>query len=106
MNLIVEGLPKRQGEVVRLAALGMGEKETARAMNCGVYNVQSLRSSAFYKLRAQNITHAVAQAFKLGHLKYVPVFLLCLLSAISGVDERLRVRSGRSTRIVTIREVS
>lgn len=102
MNLVSEGLTKRQREVLVHAANGLGEKETARVMGCGVYNVQTLRAAAFSSLQARNITHAVAEAFKRGHLKYLPVLLLCLVTSLTGADERTRVRSGHRARIVTI----
>ena len=72
MKLICDGLPRRQCLVLKYAALGLSEKETARAMGCGPYNVQSARAELFFRFHTNNITGAVAEGFRRGNLKYVP----------------------------------
>ena len=72
MDLTCNGLPKRQCLVLKFAALGMTEKETAKAMGCAPSNIRSSRSALFFKLNAHNITEAVAEGFKRGNLTYVP----------------------------------
>lgn len=106
-NLTVNGLPPREGLALRCIALGLTAKQAAKEMHCSPRNVEALTSNAVHRLHAKNRTHAVAQAFKMGHLKYIPVFLLCLITAISGADERVVRRGGRGrTNIVRIREVA
>ena len=102
MQLVCEGLPERQSQVVILAAQGHGEKATAKAMNCSVANIRALRSTVFYKWHAQNITSAVAEGFKRGHLKYIPILLVCLCSAMSASDHQYRPirRNPRIERVV------
>jgi len=105
-DITVIGLPPREGLALRFIAMGMTAKQAAREMHCSPRNVEALTSHAVTRLNAKNRPHAVARAFALGHLKYIPVFLLCLITAISGADERVVRRGGRGrTNIVRIREV-
>ena len=52
-------LTAKQMEVIRLAAEGMGLKESARALGISVDTVKDRRTLAVRKLSCKNITHAV-----------------------------------------------
>lgn len=98
MNLICEGLAKRQKEAFLYAAMGHGIKQTAKLMNCSIGNVESLRSTVLYKMHAKNMTNAVAEGFKRGNLRFgsiVCIFatLLCLTPTL---DDHAALRKGRS----------
>ena len=81
----------------------MTEKMTARALGCSVDNVKNIRAAVFYKLHAPNITAAVAECFKRGHLKYIPALFLCIVTAIGTAGEARPVR--RPYRTVSIMRV-
>lgn len=103
MHLICdEQYPRREGETLIYTAEGYSAKEAARRMGCSIHNIESLRNSILNRMKARNMCHAVAEAFKLGHLKYIPVFILCFITGFSGMDERTRVRTGHRARVVTV----
>lgn len=110
MNLVCEGLPPRQSQAIVLAALGNTEKESARAMGCSVDNVRNLRVSVYCKWRAANVASAVAEGFKRGHLKYLPVLLICITSALglSGEARTVRrpMRNVSVVRVVSLRSIA
>jgi len=98
-------LPRRQGAALLHAAEGCGIKASAKKMNCGTENVKSARNDLFFNFEVPNITAAVAEGFKRGYLKFIPVAFLCLMAALGAGDEPMRYnRVARTVRIVRIRE--
>ena len=103
MNLTCEGLPPRQSEAIVLAAQGMSEKMSDRAMKCSVDNVKNLRRAVYYKWRTPNVAATVAEGFKRGHLKYIPILFICLTS-LFGMSQEMRPvrRPARTVSVVRV----
>lgn len=89
MELVCHGMPLRQGQAIALAAQGYPQKVIARIMGCSVDNVRNLLSSVYFKWHAPNVASAVAEGFKRGHLKYLPVLIICLTS-VFGMNQDMR----------------
>src|SRR5690606_4810516 len=91
-TLIHQNISPRTGEVLVCAAQGMSIKMTARAMGCAISTVESLRSNAMYKLHANNMVSAVAEAMRRGVLAYVAL-VVCVLTAMGLVEQMRPYRS-------------
>lgn len=110
MTLTCEGLPPRQSQAIVLAAQGMSEKMSARVMGCSVDNVRNLRATVYFKWKAPNVAAAVAEGFRRGHLRYLPIILLCFttLFGLHGEARPVRrpVRQVVSVRVLSSRAYS
>jgi DNA-binding CsgD family transcriptional regulator len=67
----VQKLNARERLVVRSGADGDSVRDTARQLGFSEGLVKQLRGSAFQKLEARNIAHAVALALLSGQIAYV-----------------------------------
>jgi len=91
-TLTYQNISPRTGEVLVCAAQGMSIKMTARAMGCAISTVESLRSNAMYKLHANNMVSAVAEAMRRGVLTYLAL-MVCVLSVFGSPDQARPYRS-------------
>lgn len=62
-NLIVEGLPPRQSQILLMRALGLTAKEIASALQCSASNVEQGINILFFKLKANSSSELVTKAF-------------------------------------------
>lgn len=68
MQLVVNGLPPREGQALSLIAQGLTAKQAARKMNCSHRNVEAHLNHSMARLGATNRVHLVAKAFADGIL--------------------------------------
>jgi DNA-binding CsgD family transcriptional regulator len=64
-----EKLSKREREVLLLLSHGCTLAQAADALGIGYETASSYRQKARFKLRAKNVTHAVALALRLGVIR-------------------------------------
>lgn len=103
MQLTVSNLPNQQAQALYHAALGHCVKTTARAMGVEPRTVKAHRARVIDKLGAKRMNGAIAEAFKRGHLKYIPILLVCLCSIFGG-DHQSRTVKVQRPQIVRVRE--
>lgn len=109
-HLQVSGLPPQQGAVLLYRAGGNCLKGTCRLAGIALPTAKHHTAVIFKKYGVNRMPAAVAEAFKRGHLKYIPVFLLCMSIAFGGVASartvRRPTRTTSYTRTITRLEIS
>ncbi|OFE11415.1 hypothetical protein PHACT_12730 [Pseudohongiella acticola] len=101
MNLIAEGLPDKQREILIHTANGLTRKEAARKMGCSPQNASQLMDAVCFKLRARNAPQAIAIAFQQGLLRTLCLLALITAGAVTSIpvaqaDDDPLIRRARS----------
>lgn len=95
------GLPKQQGRVMELGLQGINEREMAKQMSLSVRTIKAHKEAIRNRWGSPNFIHAIGEGFRRGHIKYLPVALLCFLSAFgSGQAARPARRLVRTVPVV------
>lgn len=95
-NLLAEGLPPRQSQILLMRASGASIKSIAQTLQCSAANVQQGINNLFYKLNAHSSHELITKAFLRNYLKTFAVMLF--LTSIFGTnppDQNTPLRTGR-----------
>lgn len=96
-NLVAEGLPPRQSQVLLMRALGHSVKEIAETMNCSAANVQQAITNLFFKLGANSSHELVTRAFISDHLRKLSCAALFLFAfALNPAEHSTMARNSRT----------
>lgn len=103
-NLIVEGLPPRQSQILLMRALGLTAKEIASALQCSASNVEQGINILFFKLKANSSSELVTKAFLSQTLRMLSFALFFVgVFGINPPDSTTNVRITRTRTTQTAR---
>ncbi|QEY15495.1 hypothetical protein D0C16_05600 [Cellvibrio sp. KY-GH-1] len=103
-NLIVEGLPPRQSQILLMRALGLTAKEIASTLQCSAANVEQAINILFFKLKANSSSELVTKAFLSQTLRMLSFALFFVgIFGINPPDSNTNVRIPRTRTTQTAR---
>ncbi|WFM72921.1 LuxR C-terminal-related transcriptional regulator [Halomonas sp. CKK8] len=99
------GLPtRREAELLAGLAAGMTQKEIAKLRGVSPASIKSTAEAAYYRLRANRATDAVARAMRRGWI--APLALALMLADLSGEGLRIRQPTRTRTQVSASRVIS
>lgn len=92
-----KGLAPQQLRSLILRAEGLTAKEVSQELNCSEATENKRMQTINFKLKAKNVTQAVAIALRKGIISYLAIATLFMHPDVDGYQELARLRSGRPT---------